>query len=237
MTTISPHTTRANGTILTATIYNADHVNHISNAMALNDDKIEGVTPPVVDGALAVFDGTAGNALRESSINESDLDDFGDVVGPAGGVVEAEFVQYDGTTGKLIQGSSLLEASTADVRAATDNRVMTAEQIEDASAIVTLTDAATIAVDMDTFINGVVTLAGNRTLGNPTNEQIGVWRTIEIVQDATGSRTLAYSSEYVFPAGTEPVLTTTANARDRIAILPVSSTRHEVYLMGLDLKQ
>lgn len=64
MATINAHTTRANGTVLTATIYNADHVNHISNAQALNSDKLEGATPPVVDGHVAVFDGTSGAALR-----------------------------------------------------------------------------------------------------------------------------------------------------------------------------
>jgi hypothetical protein len=235
MTTISPHTTRANGTILTATIYNGDHVNHISNAQALNEDKIEGVTPPVVDGALAVFDGTGGNALRESSINE---DNVGDVVGPAGSVVNGEYTQFADTTGKVIKGSSgKTSADAAAARAATANRVFTTDLISGASALVTVADGATVAVDWATFINGVVTLGGNRTLGNPTNEQIGTWRTIEVIQDATGSRTLAYGSEYVFPFGAEPVLTTVANARDRLAILCVTSTRFEVYLMGSDLKQ
>lgn len=63
MTTISPHTTRAPGTILTAAIYNLDHGNHIANAQALNAGKIEGAGS-VVDGAVAVFDGVSGSALR-----------------------------------------------------------------------------------------------------------------------------------------------------------------------------
>lgn len=41
MATINPHTTRATGTILTAAIYNGDHVNHINNANALNVAKLE----------------------------------------------------------------------------------------------------------------------------------------------------------------------------------------------------
>jgi hypothetical protein len=54
MTTISPHVTRGTGTILTAAIYNTDHGNHITNANALNDDKIEraGVVAP---GNFAVW--------------------------------------------------------------------------------------------------------------------------------------------------------------------------------------
>lgn len=38
MVTIIPHTTRASGTVLTASIYNADHQNHITNATTINDD-------------------------------------------------------------------------------------------------------------------------------------------------------------------------------------------------------
>lgn len=64
MSTINPHTTRAAGTILTASIYNADHVNHISNAQNLNADKLEGATPPVVDGHAVLWLGTSGVALK-----------------------------------------------------------------------------------------------------------------------------------------------------------------------------
>lgn len=38
MADIINHTTRAPGTVLTASIYNQDHLVHISNAYALNDD-------------------------------------------------------------------------------------------------------------------------------------------------------------------------------------------------------
>lgn len=66
MSTISGHTVRAAGTILTAAIYNADHLNHITNALALNADKLEGANPPTVDGHAAVFDGVSGSVLRDS---------------------------------------------------------------------------------------------------------------------------------------------------------------------------
>lgn len=72
MTTISGHTTRASGTILTAAIYNADHVNHIVNAQSLNTDKIEGATPPVVDGDAVLFDGTGGSAFRSATYAPAD---------------------------------------------------------------------------------------------------------------------------------------------------------------------
>jgi len=92
-----------------------------------------------------------------------------------------------------------------------------------ASAIIGLTDAATIAVDMSLGNNFSVTLGGNRTLGNPTNLTAGQSGIIFLTQDATGSRTLAYSSFWKFPNGVAPVLTTTASAVDAI-IYTVRST-------------
>jgi hypothetical protein len=91
-------------------------------------------------------------------------------------------------------------------------------------AIDALTDAATIAVDMSVGNNFSVTLGGNRTLGNPTNLTAGQSGVIFITQDGTGSRTLAYSSYWDFPAATAPTLTTTANAVDVIVYTVRSST-------------
>jgi hypothetical protein len=45
-----------------------------------------------------------------------------------------------------------------------------------------------------------------------------------IVQDGTGSRTLAYGSYWDFAAGTAPTLTTAANAVDRIDYIVRSTT-------------
>jgi hypothetical protein len=91
-------------------------------------------------------------------------------------------------------------------------------------AIDALTDASTIAVDMSVGNNFSVTLGGNRTLGNPTNLTAGQSGVIFITQDGTGSRTLAYSSYWDFPAATAPTLTTTANAVDVIVYTVRSST-------------
>ena len=90
---------------------------------------------------------------------------------------------------------------------------------------VALTDAATIAVDLSLGNNFTVTLAGNRTLGAPTNVTAGQSGVIVVTQDSTGSRTLAYNSVYKFAAGTAPTLTTTASAVDVLAYYVESSTR------------
>lgn len=106
-------------------------------------------------------------------------------------------------------------ASVTQVRAATDNgSALTIKQVADAAAPVTLTDAATIALDMATFNNAIVTLGGNRTLGNPTNAVVGKGGKIRVVQDATGGRTLAFSSNWKFVGGVAPSLSTAPGARD-----------------------
>lgn len=89
---------------------------------------------------------------------------------------------------------------------------------------VTLTDGATITPD---FLGGnyfVVTIAGNRTLANPTNLAVGQSGSITIKQDSTGSRTLSYGAYWKFPGGTVPTLTTTANAVDKLVYTVYSTT-------------
>ena len=97
-------------------------------------------------------------------------------------------------------------------------------------AIVTLTDGATITPDFATANNFTVTLAGNRTLANPTNLAAGQTGSIFIVQDGTGSRTLAYGSYYDFVSGVAPTLTTAASSVDRIDyVVRTTGSIHAVF--------
>lgn len=121
--------------------------------------------------------------------------------------------------------ATLDETTAAQYRSNTADKVLSTDQVWSAADFVTLTDAATIAVDMSAFINATVTLAGNRTLGNPTNTKPGQSGVIEIVQDGTGSRTLAYSSNWEFAGGAAPTLSTAAGASDLLFYTVRSSTR------------
>ena len=93
-----------------------------------------------------------------------------------------------------------------------------------AADITALTDAATIALNFEDAQNFSVTLAGNRTLGLPTNIIAGQTGSIFVTQDGTGSRTLSYNAIWDFAAGTAPTLTTTASAIDRIDYIVVDTT-------------
>ena len=77
----------------------------------------------------------------------------------------------------------------------------------------TLTDAATIAWDMNAGNIAKVTIAANRTMGAPSNLKVGT-TVLEVVQDATGSRLITWNAVFKWSAGAVPVLSTAANAKD-----------------------
>lgn len=82
-------------------------------------------------------------------------------------------------------------------------------------AVQALTDAATIATDASLGNHFRVTLAGNRILGNPTNPTDGQKALWELIQDATGSRTITLGSAFALGTDISSVtLTTTASKRD-----------------------
>jgi hypothetical protein len=97
---------------------------------------------------------------------------------------------------------------------------------------VTLTDAATVAIDLSLGNHFQVTLGGNRAIGAPTNVVAGQSGVIRLVQDATGSRTASWNSVFKFPGGTAPTLTTAANSVDLVAYHCESATRIAARFIG-----
>ena len=91
------------------------------------------------------------------------------------------------------------------------------------SAFVTLTDAATVAVDASLGNNFRLVIGGNRTLGNPTNLADGAVLNIRIKQDGGGGRTLGYASKWKWPGGSAPTLSTAGGAVD-LLVAQYSST-------------
>ena len=103
----------------------------------------------------------------------------------------------EGTTGVLDK------ATDAHIRAATSGvHAICAEDLSSASALVTLTDAATVAVDWTAGINFTLTITTDRILGNPTNEIPGTFRTVFVISDG-GPDELTFGSEY---GGAPPTL-------------------------------
>lgn len=127
------------------------------------------------------------------------------------------------------EGGSLVstQVDTSTLAALATAQTFTAGQ---RGEITTLTDGANISIDLADSNNFTVTLAGNRTLDNPSNIVAGQSGSIFIVQDGTGSRTLAFGSYYDFAGGTAPTLSTAASSVDRIDYIVRSGTSiHAVF--------
>jgi hypothetical protein len=118
---------------------------------------------------------------------------------------------------------STVQAHDADTAKTDTAQTFTAAQ---RGSVTTLTDGATITPDFAASNNFEVTLAGTgRTLANPSNITAGQSGVITIKQDGTGSRTIStYGSNFKFPGGTAPTLSTGANDVDVLSYYCVSAT-------------
>lgn len=121
--------------------------------------------------------------------------------------------------------AALAAIGTAAEYLANTNKLVGVNTAWSAASFVTLTDAATITVNMATFINAQVTLGGNRVLGQPSNAKSGQTGVIRIIQDAGGSKTLSYHADWEFPNGVAPTLSTAANAQDLLFYVVLATNR------------
>ncbi len=124
----------------------------------------------------------------------------------------------------ITAASQFDEATAAQVRSATADKLMTPDVTFSALDYVALSDGATVTPDLSTGINFSLTIGGNRTLGAPTNTKNGQTGLIAITQDGTGSRTLAYHANWKFANGTDPVLSTAAGSVDLLFYQVISAT-------------
>jgi len=115
-------------------------------------------------------------------------------------------------------GAVLTAASSSPASAAA--QATTVEPGAIAPTVVNLTDAPTIAVDASQGNDFRVTIAGNRTMGNPANPANGQQIIFQVTQGSGGSFTLSWSSGYEFSAEMpQPSLSTTAGQTDLLGFV------------------
>lgn len=143
---------------------------------------------------------TAAGAIDFVTFRYNLTDDKWDAIESSGNVV--------------LPGSLTVTSAAAAVRELTATRTVT-------TGVVALTDATTITVDASLGHLFTVTLAATgRTMANPTNSINGQRIMFRVKQDATGSRTLAWGTNYRFSTTVPlPVLTTTAAKIDYIEFI------------------
>ena len=187
----------------------------------------------ILDGAtvttaeLNTLDGYTGD--KDDLIYAKDL--------KATGVTATEFDYLDGVTSNIqtqLNAKGAGDVTLAGAQSFTGVKTFNAAAVGEVTA---LSDGATIATDMALSNNFSVTLGGNRTLGQPTNQAVGQSGSYFITQDGTGSRTLAYHADFKWVGGSAntPTLTTTAGAVDRIDYIVAAANKIHC-VASLDVK-
>ncbi len=115
-------------------------------------------------------------------------------------------------------------ATTAEIYAATTgDKALCAQDVEEASAFVTMTDAATISFDWDAGICRSVTLTANRVLGNPTNGQPGTFRHVLVNGNDGTDRTLTFGNQFL---GEVPTITDADSGRAYLLSIVCINSSH-----------
>ena len=128
--------------------------------------------------------------------------------------------QMDGNLTDIEDG--LISATQAEMRNNNGTGVVTADALRGGFNVVPLADAATIAVDYDTFKYAQVTLGGNRALGNPTNFVQKGPKYIKVSGNNATARTLTFGSYY---KGDIPTLADITSTKTYLLVLqPWNST-------------
>ena len=76
--------------------------------------------------------------------------------------------------------------------------------------------SSAVSLDFSTGNNFTTILNGNVSIANPTTPQPGQSGIIYIRQDGTGSRTMSFNSDWDFPGGNAPTLSTAVSAVDAL---------------------
>jgi len=197
------------------------------NSIVLKVAGNTGVTIPSGTMALYVTNGVTTQAVEKttfSSLTVTGAARFDSTVTVSGAVDLKTNISVGGTA---VVGGAAQFASTVTVSG--KGKFMTGAL----TPIVTLTDAASVATDLNTGNVFYVTLAGNRTLAAPTETttNIGAVGQIYIQQDGTGSRTLSYNTVFQFPGASVPSLSTSANAVDALFYSVRTTTKIDAILV------
>lgn len=130
-------------------------------------------------------------------------------------------------------GSSVSPAVAADVQSgASAVLYVTPAALLNSAAVQTLTyNSTSITWNASTGYNAIVTLTGNgSSIANPTNLQIGITYTMQLQQDSTGARQLAFGaagwgSYYNWGAAGAPTISSSPNAVDFVSCFCASATK------------
>lgn len=197
-----------------------------------------GATNQMIGIITAFNSGTGAMTVQVSSISGSGtIASWTVAVSASAGVASSRLINVSG----LVTGGGDLSADrTVTVTAATGANVqvgtstttaMTPKALADSMAPVSVSYAASVALDLSTGFNfDIGTLTGNITLANPSNAKVGQSGRIRLTQDGTGSRTITYGSWFKGVGGAQ-TLSTAINTVDLIAYFVRDATTIEYTML------
>ena len=145
------------------------------------------------------------------------------------GAVGEVTVDTDKDTVVVHDGSQAGGFAVANLKTA---QTFTKGQRGGVTTLTSSSNATAIDLSLNNFFT--ITLSENTTFSAPTNAVAGQAGSIFIVQDGSGSRTGSFHANFKFTGGSDPTLTTSANAVDRIDYVVKSSTEiHAVATLAL----
>ncbi len=197
----------------------------------------------VSNGGTGLTSGTSGGVLSYTATgtlsSSGALTNHALVVGGGAGAAPG-VVNSLGTTTTLLHGNAAANPTWAQVvygdidstaistagnyQSNAASSLLGPNAVWSAAGTTALTDAGTIAVDFSTGINFTLTIAGNETLGAPSNAKSGQTGVIRVTQGSGGSHTLAYNGAYKFSGGTACTLSTAAAKIDYLFYWVFSSS-------------
>jgi len=169
-----------------------------SDSNSLKRDTVQGVLD-LITGMSVANGGTGATSLTDGTI----------LLGNGTSAVAT----LDLDSGEIAVGASGTGNPTAESLVDT-NRTWTKAQRGEVTSI---TSATNVTIDMAVSNNFTITLGHSSvTFENTTNNTAGQSGSIFLVQDGSGGRTATFASDWDFPGGTAPVLSTAVNSVDRL---------------------
>lgn len=144
----------------------------------------------------------------------------------------ASMTVADLTAGRLLGGAI---ATGSDYLSNATGKVLSPQTVINAASETPLPFASAFIPNLAEASNFVINATGNFTLVNFTGGFTGQSGHIRIVQDATGSRTIAYGTNFKKAATDSSALTTTPNATDLLFYYVVNSD-FILYSLKKDIK-
>jgi len=180
--------------------------------------------------APAAGDAAAGKFLFADGTWDTPTAGTGDVVGPASSTDEAVAL-FNGTTGKVIKNSVVVVGTTGAVTGITSagiNGSLVAQTKLTVTGQLNIVPSnhsaagATETIDFAVSNEHTVILDENvtLTLSNPVD---GGRYVLIFIQDSSGGNTVTWPATVRWPAGTAPVITSTANKADLVTLYYISS--------------